>query len=659
MKLSYSFRFVPALFLFILFVHSGVAAQDKWVSVRSQNFHMIGNATEKDIRAAAVQLEQFRHVFVSLFPGFKFNSPVETTVIVFRNERSFRPYKPGAWTAGYFQPGDDQNYIVLTTEGDRSQTYKTIFHEYVHYLVNNTFGKSRIPPWFNEGLAEFYAQFAISNDSRVILGNLNESHLEVMRRTKLIPFEIFFKIDNYLLGQQGGHGASVFYAQSWAFMHYLLAKPDGGDKSRQLMSFLSSALKGDNSEAAFQKAFGMTYKEAEDGLRRYVGQRRFSGTQVTFEEKLEFTGGTTVEPLTPAETAAYLGDLLYRTHRLSEAEVQLKKALEMDARSPRANMIMAMVMLRNRKFSEARQHLDIVMLAKEPSYVAYYNYAYMLSRSAMDESGWVTRYRDEDAEQMREYLEKAIKLRPDFAESYQLLTFVSIVRNDRIDEAMAHIKKALEISPGNENYLLSLASLMGRSGNHAEAERLAKTVHDGTSEPSLRNHARSILQNIERDKQYAETVAALRGGNPPPDADNRRPPLLIIEDGDEMPTEEQIAKLRAEAERFSILEALRPPQSGEQRIIGHLSKIECSRNGVLFVGRATDGPIRLHNTEFSALTLTTFIPVVDMQIGCGTVTQDLYTIMTYVPEQNSKLKSTGRLVALELIPDWLTSLEDK
>ncbi len=658
MKLPYSFRIVPALFLFILFISSGAAAQDKWVSVRSQNFHMIGNATEKDIKAAAAQLEQFRHVFVSLFPGFKFNSPVETTVVVFRNERSYKPYKSIEWAAGYFQPGDDQNYIVLTTEGDRAQTYRTIFHEYVHYLVDNTFGKSRIPPWFNEGLAEYYEQFQIDKDTRVILGNLNDNHRALLQRSKLIPFETFFKIDSYSLRQQGGHGASLFYAQAWAFMHYLLAKPDGGDKSRQLMTFLSSAMQGKSDEEHFQKAFGMSYKEAEDGLRKYIGQSRYTATLVTFGEKLDFNSGTTVEPLSPGDTAAYLGDLLYRINRLPEAETQLAAALKIDPTSSRANASLGMVMLRQRKFDEARRYLEVAVKAKEPSYAVYYNYAYMLSRSSMDENGWVSNYKDADAGLMREYLEKAIALRPDFPESYQLLTFISIVRDEKIEESIGLIKKALQISPGNEHYLLSLASLMTRSGDLDQASTIVKAVHDGTAEPEVRSHAQMIMRNIDSFRRYREIAGEADSSAVPPTRDNRRPPVLIYEAGDERPSEEELARMNEEAQRRGVLAALRPAQTGEQRVLGHLSKIECGRNGVTFIGKTDAGPLRLHNTEFAGLTLTAFVPMDDMQMGCDSVKKDLYVIMTYVPEQNAKLRSTGRMVAIELIPDWLTSLED-
>src|SRR6266852_1196531 len=138
-----------------------VSAKDTWTSVRSKNFVLIGNASEKEIRQVGLRLEQFREVFSRLFARVNFKSPVPTTVIVFKSDSSYRPFKPMPDVSGYFQPGPDVNYITLTTEsrGTEQNTFNIIFHEYTHLLVNATSGN--VPNWFNEGLAEYYSTFSI------------------------------------------------------------------------------------------------------------------------------------------------------------------------------------------------------------------------------------------------------------------------------------------------------------------------------------------------------------------------------------------------------------------------------------------------------------------------------------------------------------------
>src|SRR4029078_1929969 len=87
-----------------------VIAKDSWIGVRTKNFYLIGNASEKDVRKVGLKLEQFREVFTRLFPNMRFNSPVPTTVVVFKSDSSFAPFKPGPNIAGYFQAGPDVNY---------------------------------------------------------------------------------------------------------------------------------------------------------------------------------------------------------------------------------------------------------------------------------------------------------------------------------------------------------------------------------------------------------------------------------------------------------------------------------------------------------------------------------------------------------------------
>src|ERR1043165_6455578 len=149
---------VSLCLLYVVSQHTPVAAKDTWVSVRTKNFFLLGNASEKDIRRVGLTLEQFREAFANIFPNIRFNTPVPTTVIVFKSDSSFAPFKPGPNVAGYFQSGQDVNYITLTTEVRGQQDpFTVIFHDYTDLLINNTF--PRAPVWFNEGLAEYYSTF--------------------------------------------------------------------------------------------------------------------------------------------------------------------------------------------------------------------------------------------------------------------------------------------------------------------------------------------------------------------------------------------------------------------------------------------------------------------------------------------------------------------
>lgn len=661
---------VPQPLLIVIFVFVAAfaipaVAQDKWTSARSTNFHLIGDAKEAEIRRVATRLEQFREVFVQLFPSLRYSSPVPTTVIVFRNEKAFRPYKPQSadgkaakWVAGYFSPREDANYIVLSTEGESRQTYQTIYHEYVHYLVNNSFGRSRVPPWFNEGLAEYYDQFSIEGDIRVNLGDLNNNHLYTLQNTKLIPLQQFFSIDYFTLHQQGSHSANIFYAQSWALMHYLI-HGKGGNRANEINAYLNAIGKGETPEAAFRAAFKTSFEEMEKELRRYVGQSTYKGFQITFKNKLVFDDEIKTEPMSLAAANAYLGDLLLGSGRIEEAEARLAESLAAETDNILANSTMGMAKMRQRKFADAKGFLEKARRAETAGHLVHYRYAYVLSREAMDGNGWVANYSDEAARTIRESLRKAIAANPNFPESYSLLAFIALVRNDEIDEAIGQIRTALRLSPGNENYMLHLAGLHGRKRDFDEAKRLAEGVYKTAQDPNVRTRARSVLQNVSDLQRYSEREKKIAGGQAEPDIgeSSLRRQSVVVVGADEELTEEKLKELAAAAELESLNRILRKPQAGEKRILGHLNGIECSRDSITFLIEEGSATVRLTSKDFQGLELTSYVDVPDLQIGCGSIKQPIWAVITYVPEQDQKKKTAGRIIAIDIVPERLKSIE--
>jgi hypothetical protein len=331
-----------------------VSAKDNWVTVRTKNFFMIGNAGEKEIRQVGLRLEQFREVFTRLFPHMRFNTPVPTTVVVFKSHSSYGPFKPHANTAGYFQAGPDVNYITLTTElnGDQDP-FSVIFHEYTHLLVNNTFENA--PLWFNEGLAEYYSTFKIKEDRKIGLGYPIGNHVYLLRDSKMLPLRTLFEVDHKSPHYNESKKQGIFYAQSWALMHYLLIGKTG--KVDQLGKFLDLQNANVPMDKAFQDAFGVPYETMEKDLKNYVKQNRYNVLDGHFENKLQLDTSTEATPLTEAEAQAYLGDLLLHSYR-QDAYKYLQKALQLDPSLGMAHASLGMAYCREGKVEQARASLE-------------------------------------------------------------------------------------------------------------------------------------------------------------------------------------------------------------------------------------------------------------------------------------------------------------
>src|SRR5215210_2227984 len=322
--------------LVLLLAAQAASAKETWTSVRSQNFFLVGSASEKEIRQVATRLEQFREVFTRLFPKVNFNTPAPTTVVVFKNDSAYKPFKPVAdgrvvEVGGYFQSGEDVNYITLTPEraGGGENPYGTVYHEYTHLLVNNSLGPGQAAPWFNEGLAEYYSTFAVEDDRKVHLGRLIDYHIYLLREQRMIPLSQLFAVTHYSLERDKHNVRSIFYAESWALMHYLILGNDG-KRLPQLGEFLSLTKKGVPTDEAFKRAFQTDTATIEKELQKYVQGYSFVGKIVTFDRKLEFDSQMTAAPLTDAQAEAYLGDLLLHINRPEDAAVRLQHALDLD-----------------------------------------------------------------------------------------------------------------------------------------------------------------------------------------------------------------------------------------------------------------------------------------------------------------------------------------
>src|SRR5260370_39219419 len=114
-------RIFCSVFVAVLLGAFPFQAADKWLSIRSKNFLLVGNASESAIKRVGRELEEFRAAISKISRAVNQQSTIGTTVIVFKDDSSFRPYKPlyngkPANLAGYFQAGEDANFIALSAD---------------------------------------------------------------------------------------------------------------------------------------------------------------------------------------------------------------------------------------------------------------------------------------------------------------------------------------------------------------------------------------------------------------------------------------------------------------------------------------------------------------------------------------------------------------
>jgi len=202
-----------------------------------------------------------------------------------------------------------------------------------------------------------------------------------------------------------------------------------------------------------------------------------------------------VSPLSEAETATYLGDLLLHLNRVDSAERQLKRALELDPSGAGANAPMGALRLRQNRNAEARTLLARAVDVDPGNPLAHFYYA--TSLQTPDATGnRESNLRESNLKESRTHLRKAIELAPWFTEAYRWLGYVSIALQDGYDEAEAALHRAMEMERGKPELL--------------------DTLNDVKSAAAAQLQSEQLRRQRESRRQMAEALDLIRMKNPVP-----------------------------------------------------------------------------------------------------------------------------------------------
>lgn len=601
-----------------------VAAKEKWINLTTKNFNIISNADEGGTRKLALKLEQFHYVFSMLFklPAVR---PIPTTVMVFKSDGSFKPYKPlyngkPAHLAGYFQGGQDENLIAMDISANYEHPMALIFHEYTHLLTSST--RREWPVWLKEGLAELYSSFAVS-DNKVTLGAPISHHVFLLREKTFIPLPSLLGVhrDSPIYNERDKKG--IFYAESWALCHYLMF----GDKSArqpQLVEYVKALGQGLDSERAFAQAFKSGATEMEKQLRNYVARDSYTVNIYTLAST-EGEKEVSVRPISEAEAEAYLGNLLARTNRLDEAEALLKQAVAAEPDLPRAYEGLGLVAMRRNKFDESMEYFKQAATRGSKNHLAHYYYAEALQRQAI---GGIT---PELAQKIGEELRTSIKLMPGFGHSYYALGSLSLRTGENMKEAAEFLKTAMRLEPQNKYFALTLAQLQARLREYDAAKKTLEPLLASDADPGLKGAAESTMKMIE----YSERPA--RASSEPPSA---------ADDNIESRSSSSNTTAGQPADRASTRVTGRPSLKveGAQTIRGVLVSIECKAGKWTLVVNNRDGLLQFAVSDKDKLEFYSQDPDYEGKVGCGTVNRIAFI---YFKPMAGQTKFAGDAVAVE------------
>lgn len=500
-----------------------------------------------------------------------------------------------------------------------------------------------MPIWFNEGLAEYYSTFSISDDQKIVLGSPIGNHVLLLRENKMLPLRTLFQVDYKSPYYNERNKQSIFYAQSWALMHDLLIGKTG--RAEQLTVFLDKIISNIPVDEAFQQAFQMTIEAMEKELRNYIKQDRYNIVSGHFERKLETDTSLQTVQVSEADAQAYLGDLLLHTNR-KECEVYLQKALTLDPNSAMANAAMGMAKVRDGKIDEALAHLERAVSANSQNYLVHYYYALALSKIGSSGSQPVTGFAPETAARMRVELLKSIELRPDYPPSYNLLGFVSLVTGNNVGEAKDLVLRALKISPGRNELIFMLGQLCLRAEDYKTARQLLEHVAKKSDDDQMRQQAETMVAQMstfeEQQERFKQSqLQAKNSGLNSPELKSTEAPRETVTSPEPAFTKDPSSYLR---------EVLRKPAEGETQVQAVLQSIECEGKNMIFVVKDGEQIWRLRTTSVDELEITTYDPAVRGEISCGIRKAKESVVICFMPQVDKRTHIDGIIKSIEFVP---------
>jgi TonB family protein len=304
-----------------------------WVQVSSDTYIVKSSAGEGRAIRVLRELEHFHQLVGTLvFRNTELPElPIE--VLLVGDEQTLRELEPEyngrkVAVAGYYQRGNDRDFIVLSGRVFPETLTSIVYHELTHYFLSRA--QAARPIWLNEGLSEYFAMADIRDDA-ISLGGLSADRMQLLKTASLLPLKDFFAVDAGSPYYNESAKANIFYVEAWAFVHYMMH----GEYASRFKKYIDALTKGD---ASLLDYLGTNERDLENGFRNYV------------QISLPRANRTTVK------AAGEEWNMNIQSIPDTEAQISI-----------------AEIFLANGKFEKARRHLEILANAvPESTRVSYY-----------------------------------------------------------------------------------------------------------------------------------------------------------------------------------------------------------------------------------------------------------------------------------------------
>jgi tetratricopeptide (TPR) repeat protein len=368
-----------------------------------------------------------------------------------------------------------------------------VFHEYAHQLMNGTISE-QLDPWFEEGFAEYFSSIEVDG-KQARVGKVPEDEYLILRQSGIIKIADLLRVQqNSRTYNESGDHRTTFYAESGMLMHYIY--------DNQLMAQVGAYFdlkenKHLGSEDAIRQAFGMSAADFDKALRNYISSGHYRYYAIPTPANISSSKYPAV-PLSAATGNAVLADIhLHSRDYQEQALKEFAEILKSDANNAAACRGLGYAYLQKQDFKNAQQYFKMAsQLDSNDPRVHYYSALLMVR-----ETGFGS---DADLPGISRELETSISLDPNFADSYAVLALAQSTAGDS-GKAIVTMRKALAISPRNENYTFNLANLYLANRQPDQAIPLLQVLRTA-NDPEVAARASASLAQAQQFRQMQQSA---------------------------------------------------------------------------------------------------------------------------------------------------------
>jgi len=573
----------------------------RWIRVSSAHFSVLTDAGEKKGRDVAVRFEQMRAEFAQLLVRSKLKTPVPVEIIALKGDDEYArvapPYAAGA--PGFFLRGEDRNYVVLNLFEDDG--WRAASNEYAHLLLNYNYPPTQ--PWFDEGLAEYFSslelddtQARMGGDPEIpaaprenLLGRQATPRDGAKSFTNLLNGPVWLSIPDLFTmrhdppASPGASHSTLFYAQSWIVVHYLINQNKLSETGAYFDLVENKKLPV---EQAIQQAYGMSagqfgqvvkdyFHSIEPKLQAPPTADRSKGVAELYQFPAPVTAdvvGNSRQDILEADGEALLAEMEIRLPEHRDDAVKKLNSVLNDPKTEDAvaHRALAWDDMEHKQSDDAIGDLTKALQIDPKDPWSHYYMALVKYRAAQASAGEV-----QGLANMMIDLKAVIDWYPEFAEAHHMLAMAQL-EGGGAHAALDSIRVAVQLSPRNQEYLLDMARIYIGGKKWDEATALLERL-ETSPDAKVASAARKDLADLPTLKKYG--IPPQLAATPPAPQPAATPPAVQTANGTQPAKSADDAEGESDTSHIVMIQP-QPDRRLIQFLKGKLLNVDCSQSPV-------------------------------------------------------------------------------